>query len=152
MKLHTKPYGFISVDERQQIRFPVGILGFESLEKYVLLDAIQQPFYWLQSMDVTEIAFVLISPYIFRPDYSPELSDSDYRELDLSGEDDENLLLFSIVTIPRENHNAMTANLQGPILINRKTRVARQCISGNPLWKTKHMIMEEFSGKRTAAC
>ena len=69
MRVETKPYGLIDVDERQQILFPFGILGFEQLKKYVLLDAQQQPFYWLQSMDVVDVAFVLINPRIFRPDY-----------------------------------------------------------------------------------
>lgn len=67
MKVQTKPYGLIDVDERQLISFPTGIFGFETLKRYVLLDAIQQPFYWLQSIDVPEIAFVLISPFIFVP-------------------------------------------------------------------------------------
>jgi flagellar assembly factor FliW len=40
------------VDERQSIRFPKGIFGFEKFKDYVLLDAERQPFYWLQSVDV----------------------------------------------------------------------------------------------------
>ena len=152
MKVHTKPYGLINVDDRQLITFPTGILGFETLKQYVLLDAIQQPFYWLQSLDVTEIAFVLISPHIFRPDYAPDLPEEDYHALELSGTEDVDLLTFSIVTIPPGNHNGMTANLQGPIIINRKTRMARQAISGNPAWGTRHLIMEEFAAQRTEAC
>jgi flagellar assembly factor FliW len=152
MKVHTKPYGLIDVDERQMIHFPSGVLGFETLKRYVLLDAIQQPFYWLQSIDLPEVAFVLISPYIFRPDYDAGLSEEEYHEIGLEDGQDEELLLFTIVTIPPNNHNGMTANLQGPVIINKKTRVARQSISGNPVWKTKHSIMEEFAGQRTAAC
>ena len=52
MKVNTKPYGLIEIDNRQRITFPGGILGCESLKEYVLLDALQQPFYWLQSSDV----------------------------------------------------------------------------------------------------
>ncbi|ADK81718.1 flagellar assembly protein FliW [Sediminispirochaeta smaragdinae] len=152
MKVQTKPYGLIDVDERQLISFPTGIFGFETLKRYVLLDAIQQPFYWLQSIDVPEIAFVLISPFIFRPDYDPVLSSDEYHEIGLEGSDDDDLLLFTIVTIPPNNHSGMTANLQGPIIINRKTRVARQAIAGDTNWRTKHLIMDEFAGQRNAAC
>lgn len=152
MKVQTKPYGLIDVDERQMISFPNGILGFETLSRYVLLDAIQQPFYWMQSIDIAEIAFVMISPYIFRPDYDPMLTDEEYGEIGLDGREDENLLLFTIVTIPPNNHQAMTANLQGPVIINRKTRIARQSIAGNPELHTRHLIMEEFAGQRDAAC
>jgi len=151
MKVNTKPYGLIEIDERQHIHFPAGILGFENLRDYVLLDALQQPFYWLQSMDVHEIAFVLIEPNIFRPDYQPDVSPLELEEIELSPEDKENSLIFSIVTIP-ENQEEMTANLQGPIILNRKLHIARQCISENDKWKTRHKIMEELSNIRNSVC
>jgi len=145
MKVNTKPYGLIEVDDRQRIFFPYGILGFESLKDYVLLDARQQPFYWLQSMDVVEIAFVLIDPRIFRPDYELEVDEEELREIGIESKDD--ILDFAIVTIP-ENTSNMTANLQGPIIINKRTRVGRQSISTNPKWKVRHRILEELSAVR----
>ena len=48
MKVATKAYGLIDVNEQQRITFPHGLLGFESFKEYVLLDAGRQPFYWLQ--------------------------------------------------------------------------------------------------------
>ena len=151
MKVNTKPYGLIDVDQRQKIHFPSGILGFENLKNYVLLDALQQPFYWLQSMDVQEIAFVLIEPYIFRPDYSPDVSSSELEEIQLSPDSTDEMLVFTIVTIPEEQRE-MTANLQGPIIINRTLHIGRQCISENENWKTRHKIMEELSQVRNSAC
>jgi flagellar assembly factor FliW len=151
MKVNTKAYGLIDVDQRQKIHFPSGILGFENLKNYVLLDALQQPFYWLQSMDVQEIAFVLIEPFIFRPDYSPDVSALELEEVQLSPDSTDNMLVFTIVTIPEEQRD-MTANLQGPIIINRNLHLGRQCISENENWKTRHKIMEELSQVRNSAC
>jgi len=151
MKVNTKPYGLIEVDERQHIHFPAGILGFENLREYVLLDALQKPFYWLQSVDILEIAFVLIEPEIFCPDYDPGVSSYELEEIRLSAEDIQNMLIFSIVTIP-EKQEDMTANLQGPIILNRKLHIARQCISENDKWKTRHKIMEELAHIRNSAC
>jgi len=151
MKVNTKPYGLIEIDERQRIHFPAGILGFENLREYVLLDALQQPFYWLQSMEIQEIAFVLIEPKIFRPDYSPDVSAYELEEIELEPGDEENMLIFSIVTIP-DNQEDMTANLQGPIILNRELHIARQCISENDTWKTRHRIMEELSNIRNSVC
>ena len=149
MKVNTKPYGIIDVDERQRIFFPYGILGFESLKDYVLLDARQQPFYWLQSMDVVEIAFVLINPRIFRPDYKLEVDPEELKDIGIESESD--ILDFAIVTIP-ENTTKMTANLQGPIIINKKTRVGRQSISTNPKWQVRHVILEELAAVRQESC
>ncbi|HDQ14496.1 MAG TPA: flagellar assembly protein FliW [Sediminispirochaeta sp.] len=151
MKVNTKAYGLIDVDERQKIYFPSGLLGFENLKNYVLLDALQQPFYWLQSVDVQEIAFVLIDPSIFRPDYKPRIAQYELDEIGLEAGDRENALIFSIVTIP-EDHQNMTANLQGPVIINKSTHNARQCITEDDRWKTRHKVMEELANVRGSAC
>ena len=151
MQVLTKPYGKIDVDERQKIYFSAGILGFEKLKDFLLLDAAQQPFYWLQSLDVPEIAFVLINPEIFRPGYLPEVSISELEEIELSEENTEDMLVFSIVTIPEE-HSRMTANLQGPIIINREKRYGRQCISSSQIYKTQHYVLEELAAVKDNVC
>ncbi len=151
MQVQTKPYGQIEVDERQKIYFPAGLLGFEKLKDYLLLDASQQPFYWLQSLDVPELAFVMINPTIFRQNYFHGVLPSELEEIDLTATDSENSLVFAIVTIPEE-HSKMTANLQGPIIINRKERVGRQCISTNPNFKTQHYVLEELAAVKDSVC
>ncbi|MFQ3621537.1 MAG: flagellar assembly protein FliW [Spirochaetales bacterium] len=142
MRIETKAYGPLDIDERQVITFPLGLIGFEQFKTFALLDATQKPFYWLQSLDIPDIAFVLINPLLFRPDYTPDVPEEDLEELQL--EKPEDLLLFAIVTIP-ENQTRMTANLQGPILINRKKKMGRQSISLNPNWRVKHVILEELA-------
>ncbi|HOV39585.1 MAG TPA: flagellar assembly protein FliW [Spirochaetales bacterium] len=145
MQIRTKAYGPLEIDERQILQFPYGLIGFEQFKTFALLDAAQQPFYWLQSLDIPEIAFILINPLLFRPDYTPDVEKEDLEELEL--ESPEDLLVFTIVTIP-ENQVRMTANLQGPILINRKRKIGRQSISLNPNWQVKHVIMDELAGLR----
>jgi flagellar assembly factor FliW len=149
MRVNTKAYGQIEVHEKQKIFFPYGILGFEHLKYYVLFDARQHPFYWLQSLDVVEVAFILINPRIFRQDYKLEVDEEELKEISI--EDTEDILDFAIVTIP-EKTSLMTANLQGPIIINRKTRVGRQSISTNQKWKVKHLIMEELKSLEKKTC
>jgi len=149
MRIDTKPYGCIDVDERQRIEFPYGILGFEKLNSYVLLDAPQQPFYWLQALDLVEVAFVLINPVIFRPDYTVEVPTEELEEIGI--DDPEKMLTFAIVTIP-QNPAEMTANLQGPIIINKETRVGRQSISTNPKWEVRHPVLKELAAVRQEPC
>src|SRR6056297_589756 len=120
MQVQTKAYGTIEVDERQKIEFPGGIFGFENLHSYVLIDALQRPFYWLQSLEVTEVAFVLIDPTIFRPDYDPGIPKEELQQIGIKN--DEDILMFAIVTIPEEQ-SQMTANLQGPIVIGKENRL-----------------------------
>ncbi|MDR2069430.1 MAG: flagellar assembly protein FliW [Spirochaetaceae bacterium] len=148
MKVATKAYGIIDVDERQKIAFPAGLFGFEGIKEYLLLDAERQPFYWLQALEVEELAFILINPFLFRPDYEVEVDDEELRDIGLS--DPKMALTFSIVTIPPEG--PMTANLQGPLIINREFRLGKQAILTDVRWKTKHNIMEELASiKQTEA-
>ena len=142
MTIETKAYGKIPIDERQLIEFPSGLYGFESQTSFALLDAHQKPFYWLQSLDDVQVAFVLINPYVFRPDFVLEIPDEDYAEIGSPLEDD--VLVFAIVTIPTDG-SEITANLQGPLVINRKERLGRQAISLDPRWQTKHAIVEEMA-------
>jgi flagellar assembly factor FliW len=143
VKVATKPYGCKEVDERQMLTFPLGLLGFEPLKEYVLLDAERQPFYWLQSVDVEQVAFILINPFLFRPDYELDVDDDNIKEIGITDPKTE-ALIFSVVTIPQDG-SPMTANLQGPLIINRKTRIGIQAVLTDPRYKTKHDIMSELA-------
>ena len=149
MRINTKAYGPLDIDERQEIFFPRGLIGFEQFKRYALLDAAQHPFYWLQSLDVVEIAFVLINPVVFRPDFKLDVPTEEIDDLGLEKQED--LLVFAIVTIP-ENQAKMTANLQGPVIINRLKKLGGQSISINPKWHLKHFIMDELAAFKDEAC
>jgi len=151
MEINTKAYGKIEIDGKQIIHFPSGLFGFESLNEFALLDADQQPFFWLQSLEVEQIAFILINPMIFRSDYDPSVVKSELEEIGLEDNDDENILLFSIVTIPLDQ-SRMTANLQGPVIINKETKIGRQFISTCPDWEVRHNIIEELASERNNSC
>jgi len=140
MKIQTKAYGLIEIDECQKVSFPAGLFGFESIKDYVLIDAERQPFYWLQSLEAEHIAFITINPFLFRPDYELDIEDDLLKDIGITKAED--ALIFSIVTIPPEG--PMTANLQGPLIINRETRIGKQGILSDPRWKTKHDILEEL--------
>ena len=141
MKVATKAYGLIDVEERQKIVFPQGLFGFEELQDYILLDAERQPFYWLQSMEEEQVAFILVNPFLFRPDYEVNISNEELAEIGIRSP--EKALILSIVTIPSDG--PMTANLQGPLIINRDNRTGKQAVLSDALWKTRHDIMAELA-------
>jgi flagellar assembly factor FliW len=142
--IKSRVFGEIEVSEKQLIKFPDGILGFEFIREYYLLDIGDSPFYSLQAAGEAEIAFVLIQPETFMKDYRLSISNADMELLGL--EQKEDLLDFAIVTVP-ENPADMTANLQGPLIVNRKTRIARQAISLNEEFCTKHPILAALQEK-----
>jgi flagellar assembly factor FliW len=142
LKVDTKAYGLVDIDDRQKIVFPQGLFGFEAIKDYVLLDASQAPFCWLQSLENVNTAFVLISPFVFRPDYELDIVDTELTDIGIR--DPKTTLVFSIVTIPPDG-GPMTANLQGPLVINRQTSKGKQVILSDTRWKTKHDILAELA-------
>ena len=151
MRVDTKAYGMVEIDERQKVTLPLGLYGFEGLQEYVLMDARQRPFYWLQSLDVREAAFVLIDPLVIRPDYSADVDPVDIEALGLTDSGDSRFLQFCIVTIP-DDRQGITVNLQGPLIINTESREARQCIARDDRWGVRHDILEEMADGGKSAC
>ena len=140
MRIRTRVYGMAEIEERQCLRFADGLYGFEQYQQWALLDSHRPPFLWLQSLQEARIAFVLINPYLFRPDYVLDIPDEHYQRINLPGFDD--MLVFAIVTIPDSDAEEITANLQGPLIINRSERIGIQSISQNPEWHTRHRIVQ----------
>lgn len=145
MRFSTKAYGEIEIDERQRLRFPGGLLGFEKFTEYALLDARQKPFFYLQSLEVPELAFILIDPFLFRPDYALDVGDESLAEIGLEGPED--AVVFAIVTAQGDG-SPITANLMGPIIVSKKKRLGMQAILADPRWRVKHDVMAELAAAR----
>jgi flagellar assembly factor FliW len=146
MRVKTKANGEIDVDERQLVSFPAGLLGFEKFKDYALLDAHQKPFFYLQSTDVPDLAFILIDPFLFRPDYSLDVNDDSLGEIGVAKPED--VLVFAIVTVPGEG-SPVTANLMGPLIINKSNRLGMQTVLGDARWRVKHDIMAELAASKS---
>ena len=148
IKVKTTRFGEIDVKDADLIELPAGLIGFPELKRYVLLDHDKEsPFKWLQSLDDGAIAFVLINPLLFKPDYTVEVTEAEVSDLDLKNEED--AVISVIITIPTNPQN-MTANLKAPLVFNLHNRRGKQLVLSNSAYTTRHNIMEEVK-KQTAA-
>jgi flagellar assembly factor FliW len=138
-KIQTSRFGEIEVDEQRIIHFQDGILGFQKQKTYVIIEGTKEsPFYWLQSLEVPELAFVLTNPFSFKKDYLQSLS---LDELGLIKEDEKSdLVLFSLVTVPAGHPEQATMNLLGPLVIDTKMRLGRQVILPNSGYSHRHPL------------
>jgi len=142
VRVKTRPFGEIEINEKQIIDFPEGILGFDYVKKFIILDSHDNsPFKWLQAYSEPELAFVIIRPVDFLHEYELVISPADVEAVE--AESEEGLLVFAIVTIPA-NPKEMTANLQGPLIINPLKRIGRQAVSLSDKYRVKHIILEEM--------
>lgn len=141
MQIDSKAYGRIDIQEYQIISFPEGIFGFPDRRRYALLENEEDsPFQWLQSLDDANLAFITIQPDLFLANYNPICSEEDLRKIGLH--DISKALILTIVTVP-ENPAEMTANLQGPLLINKDNRQAIQGISIDDKHVVKYRIVKQ---------
>ena len=100
----------------------------------------------MQCVDDENLAFVIIEPLSFMFEYDVEIADSDADFIELTRAED--AVLYVLVSIPA-NPQEMTANLQGPLVVNVKNRKARQIISTNRRHSVKVKILDEME-KRAA--
>lgn len=142
MRIKSKPYGEVDVDESNVITIQEGLFGFEGLERYVFIEPeTGGPVLWLQSLDDPGLAFVVIRPEEFKKGYKLEVPQEDLEAIGLESPDQ--AVSLAIVVVP-DNPAEMSANLQGPLVLNIETRVARQMISLNPHYSTRHIVLEEM--------
>lgn len=142
MEIETLRFGKIPVQEEKVITFPKGILGFARNKKYILFPHSESsPFYWLQSIEDGDLAFVVMNPRLVKPDYTVDVEESLLK--DLSVENATDLEVMCIVTIPRSNPDKMTINLLGPIIINSQNRCAAQIICDKERFSHHHPVLAE---------
>src|SRR5262249_44036852 len=106
---------------------PLGLLGFERVKKYVLLNTPEEePFLWLQMLDNPAQGFVVVVPSVVLPAYAPDIHQADIDFLGIKSPAD--AIVLNIVTV---RGGQATVNLKGPIVLNRHTLVGKQCIPSN---------------------
>ncbi len=107
------------------LSFDEGIPGFPSARRFVLDDLTDDgTFQLLHSVDLPDLSLVVASPWLFFPDYAPELADSDRRALALGSAED--AIVF--VTVIAEGTDRLHLNLRAPFVANARTFVARQVV------------------------
>ncbi|WP_447977045.1 flagellar assembly protein FliW [Candidatus Nitrospira bockiana] len=126
MRIATSRFGTIECPDQSVLSFPDGILGFPLSKRYVVLDHDRDvPFKWLQSADEPHLAFVIADPVLFATPYDVRIPEEELRELGQAGSD---VLVFVLVTVRSEDPPVLTGNLRGPVVVNPRTRAARQII------------------------
>lgn len=148
MKVQTTRFGELEIDPKDIITFPRGILGFEGLKRYCLLQPESDiPFAYLQCLEDPDLTFVVVDPQAFWPDYRVEIALPEVADLQVSNPED--VVVLAIVTIPQDARK-MTANLQGPLLINTVNRQAKQVVLNDSRYTTKHRLFPDVEQEQSA--
>lgn len=140
MKIDTKQFGEIEIDEDKIIDLPLGIPGFRDFKRYVILQKKETvPFFLFQNLEDPNLSFVVLDPNLILPEYSIEKSDIE-KSVKWDLEKDE-ISCFVIITIPNGNPEKMTANLLAPLVINNNKKEGLQLILQNSSYSHKHQLL-----------
>ena len=153
MKINSTRFGHLEIDDKRILTFPQGLLGLEGLTRYTLLHEenhvvsdINQPreprefehiVHYLQSIDDPELTFPLVDPSVFGFDYDLTLTDDDSRILQVTGGDYVAVMLI-VSKYPEDAYrsdkpvyNNISANINGPLIINTRSRIGMQKVLPN---------------------
>lgn len=142
MKVNTTRFGELTVNNEDIINFSEGLLGFENLSKFFVVDPGDNTLIlWLQSIEDASIAFPIIEPKIFKPDYVAKLLPADMASIKLETISDAKI--YSILTIPSDI-TTMSANLKAPIVINNVKKIAKQIVLQDNKLSVKYEMYKEL--------
>jgi flagellar assembly factor FliW len=139
----TTCFGTLVSQPESEIEFPLGLPGFESEHRFVLLEqAINRPIVFLQSLSRPDLCFVTLPIPVICADYQLSLSPEDLSTLklaepppSLAGPD-----VLSLAVITFAETGPPTANLLAPIVINWRQRVAIQVIPADSCYSHRHPL------------
>lgn len=151
MLVRTKHFGEIDLDENKIINFTEGILGFTNYRNYTLLydnEGEERPdISWLQSLDEPALAIPVISPFLLKEDYNPEVEDELLKPL---GElNNDNIVVLVSITVPSDI-TMMSANLKAPFILNADTRKGCQIIVENSDYEIQYRFYDKLQEKKAA--
>ena len=127
MHVSSTRFGILNVPAEALLTFPSGLLGFPEWTRYVMLDHdTDAPFKWLHCAEEASLAFVVIDPALFNPNYRVTISSE--ARFEVEGSETDEMSLAVILTIPSDDPSAVTANLRGPLLMNPRTRLCKQLV------------------------
>lgn len=147
MNVQTTRFGTVEVDDSRIIHFPAGLLGFSSYKNYALLQPDDDGvFFWLQSVESPDLAFVVSDPSMWVEGYEATIRREQMRELGLSSIDD-----AQVFVIVNKYDQSLTANLQGPLVINLRNQQAIQLVLAEKRWTTRYEILTLAEPARAAS-
>lgn len=128
--------------ETPHLTFSGGLPGFPDVRTFALINTelAQAPFSILKCLEDADLEFVVVPAMLFFPDYSPEIDEATAGRIGLTKEDD--ALLLVILTVAEETVD-ITANLLGPIVVNKNTNEAAQAVLAGQDFELRQPLFAE---------
>ncbi len=146
MKIKSRSFGELEFKEESIVNFPEGIIGFENLKKWILIEnQSMEPFKWIQSIEDGNIALMVIDPHLIRSNYKMAIPSIEHQKIGLENLEKRDDWISFCVVVPKEDIKNSIVNLKAPILINLKEKTGKQII----LLNDDYDVEEKFFSEET---
>lgn len=142
MKIETKQFGTIDIEDGKTYTMPDGMPGFLVMKRFVIIEREDiWPFQCYQCLDDPGLSFFIMNPYLFKADYEVDMKQA---AMEAGWEDDapEDIKLYVIVNTSAGIPEKITANLIGPLVINTRRFEAVQLVMHNSPYSHQHYIFD----------
>jgi flagellar assembly factor FliW len=124
IRLICTRFGDIEVDEAKAIVFPRGLIGFPDARRYVLLyPGGRGKVAWLQSLEVTGLAFPVVDGAMLGPDYPQPGAALLAQDAGIGATD-----LAILVVVAVQKGVGLIANMLAPLVVDLETRSGAQIV------------------------
>lgn len=149
MIVNTLSFGELKIEPEDIYDFANGIPGFEENHRFIIVQPDpEMQFCYIQSVEESNLAFLVCNPFIFYTDYDFQLSETNQQELNIENEAD--VAVWSVVSVDRQS-NEVTMNLLAPIVVNIHKKRGKQIILHDSDYKIKHKLSIPVSSEKMKA-
>lgn len=137
MDIQTSRFGVLTVDEQRIIHFRQGLLGFPEHKRFALIQTgAEKCFFWLQSADEPNLAFVVADPTVFFKDYDVPIRQETMDEIEMA-----DVGFAQVLVICNKVEQWLTGNLMGPLIINAANCLGQQIVLTEKKWTTRQPLL-----------
>jgi len=126
------------------IDFPDGLPGFPKSRQFLLAQKPEErPFAWMKSVSPPSLVFAVVDAYAWVKDFTLEVDDAIL--LEMGSLDPMDYAVYFILRIEKQGkHTTLQAKPNAPVLVNVRTRQARQVIVslGSSLEKAEALCLQ----------
>ncbi|MGN0620318.1 MAG: flagellar assembly protein FliW [Porcipelethomonas sp.] len=124
MKINTRDFGEIEINEADIIKFENKIFGFEEYTDFIIIydDDFNGEIAWLQSVEEPGLCFIISNPIQTVPGYDPDVEKEANKALGMGKYE------IWLMMVVKDDIYESTVNLRSPLVINSENNQAMQLI------------------------
>jgi flagellar assembly factor FliW len=142
MEINTRDFGILEVQDDAIYEFDEGLYGFEDTGKFAIFEKSFEnvSFLYLQCIDSIVPCFLVFEPWELYPDYRPVLTKEDMEACQVDNIED---LIFLVIAGVPDSIKDLSINIKSPVVLNPKTRKARQVILQNLDYTVRYLPFDQ---------